>query len=158
MRRARGIGLELLAAAALFCGRAEADTYVDTVADLGNTTTTGVVTLGGYITPSDGGGGTLFPSGSKNCKTSGLIFKDGKGYCLYRVKPTNNVREWGALCDVVAVRPQPSTTTATWVSVPLAPRIGVRLPGKRTLVVQAAWRCWDDAQFQGSRSSMRLAG
>ena len=97
---------------------AMADTYVANLQALFGTTTSGVVTMGGYYDPGDGGGGTLVPSQSKRCATnSATIFKDGAGYCLYRVNPTNNLREWGAKCDVVVVKPLPnaaSPTTATW--------------------------------------------
>jgi hypothetical protein len=42
-----------------------------------------------------------------------LIFQDNTNYCYQRINPTNNVREWGAKCDVVVVRPT-STATVTW--------------------------------------------
>jgi len=91
-----------------------ADTYVSNIAALITTNTLGkLVTLGGYYNPGDGGGGVLYPTTTTCTVNGGTVFLDGHRHCLTRVKPTNNVREWGAYCDVVAVQPT-STYTATW--------------------------------------------
>ena len=75
-----------------------------------------VVTLGGYYnTVGDGGGGT-FAVGPGPCTANGgTIFVDmaTPAQCYTRVTPSNNVREWGAKCDVVAIQPT-AALTATW--------------------------------------------
>lgn len=82
--------------------------YFDTVHALitgSPLTGTATVTLGGYYSIGDGGGGDL-TTGSTPTTTctpnGGTIFEDSAGTCLFRVNPTNSVREWGAMCNVVA--------------------------------------------------------
>lgn len=75
-----------------------------------------VVALGGYYnTVGDGGGGT-FAVGPGPCTANGgTIFVDmaTPAQCYTRVTPSNNVREWGAKCGVVAIQPT-AALTATW--------------------------------------------
>ena len=91
-------------------------TYVSNVATLGATSVplNQFVILGGYYVDGDGGGGTLLPfSPTGGCPNDGgLYFKD-VGHCFIRAEPTNSVREWGALCDVVSVN-SVGTLTAVW--------------------------------------------
>ena len=96
--------------------------YSATVANLGTLVVAApaVVTLGGYNTVGDGGGGSLVtgPTAITGCTTTitnGETFAASGGVCLYRTNPTNNVREWGAKCDVVAVQSQTATWTPTMV-------------------------------------------
>ncbi len=87
--------------------------YVPNVAALATTLTSGAVTLGGYYNVSDGGGGMLIPGASGCTPNNSTIFIDSGGNCLYRATTTNNVREWGAMCDVVAVQ-STSSANAVW--------------------------------------------
>ena len=107
------IGAALLLRDGAAVAQATTQTYVINQAALATTNTSGIVTMGGYYNLGDGGGGLLYPIPAGCNQNLGTIFKDGHGHCLARVNPTNNVREWGAHCDVVAVRPTP-TTTAVW--------------------------------------------
>ncbi len=108
--------MALLGVALLFYGRVSAEIYVTNYHALVRLMPTGpdIIQMGGYYTVGDGGGGDLYPLGTTMCTAdSALIFQDGSGNCYQRVSPTNNVREWGAKCDVVVVRPTP-TATVTW--------------------------------------------
>ena len=60
----------------------------------------------GYTTQGDGGVGYLFspyPGVVCGSANNGTVVQDSSGYCYYRANPTNDVREWGAKCDVVAL-------------------------------------------------------
>ena len=85
--------------------------YEDTVSDFqGSSLGDGAVTIGGYHSKADGGGGvvTVGPSAGCSPANNGTIFKDSSGNCYYRVNATNDVREWGAFCDVVALGNTPT--------------------------------------------------
>jgi hypothetical protein len=97
-------------------------TYFPTATALNSgTVTSGYVVLGANILGDDGGG-VLMPSGGTVCTPdNGIVFRDNVSNCFYRADPTYSVREWGALCDVVAVN---AAGTAFWSNGPSGSGLG----------------------------------
>jgi hypothetical protein len=81
-------------------------TTVSDVTTLGMNDYTGdtELTLEGYHSPNDGGGGVLVLDATAVGADNGLVFADGAtptpNY-FRRLNPTGDVREWGAFCDAV---------------------------------------------------------
>lgn len=59
--------------------------------------------VGGYAAPGDGGGGyfALGPSGCQDNGGSVIRNQNFGNPCYYRMSSPNDVRQWGAHCDVV---------------------------------------------------------
>ncbi len=94
----------LLSATMPWC--ASAQTYVPDVSTLsGNDySSSAYVVLGGYYYMGDGGGGTLVKSASGCTANGGTNFNDHIGTCFNRSGSADNVRQWGAHCDVFAIQ------------------------------------------------------
>lgn len=92
-------------------------TTVSDVTTLGGNDFTGEteLTLEGFHSPNDGGGGVLILDAAATGTVPGLVFADGATPApnyFRRLAPTGDVREFGALCDAVIVT-TPGVQTAS---------------------------------------------